>query len=181
MSYAKRIVQLPTSRIQHVVALSATAAVAFTLGFATSPVQRAVTIAPSSVQSDPAAVAPAPASAGALYDGGWAGGPAAGALFNSAPSAKAEAPAMSSELYDGGWAGGPGPSALIPHEPVAMESGFAATELYDGGWAGGPPPHAVANNASTDSRVPYDAGWTLYDGGWAGGPVVTNTGAAINR
>lgn len=174
MLYAKRMVQLPTSRMQQFVTLSITTAVAFTLGVAIGPFGRAALSATASDQTSPAAVvAPAPAAM-ELYDGGWAGGPGPGAVLQSAPVERAAAPAVT-ELYDGGWAGGPGPGAVLRSEPAERAAAPAAMELYDGGWAGGPGPEYMASKASTISRVPYDAGWELYDGGWAGGPKTTSS------
>ena len=153
MSYAKRMSQLPTTRAQQLAALTLVAALAFALGLAAATVRRTAPItaavsppahAAADVRRAPALVR-VPYEAGwALYDGGWAGGPAAPRAVVSKPGAIERVP------YEAGW------------------------ELYDGGWAGGPAsmtaPRAVVSKPAAVERVPYEAGWELYDGGWAGGP-----------
>ena len=72
MSYAKRMVQLPTSRVQHFVALSITATAAFTLGLAVSPFGHLALPATAPDQTRRAAVvAPPLAITGERYDGGF--------------------------------------------------------------------------------------------------------------
>ena len=128
MSYAKRMVQLPTSRRQHLLALALTAILAFSLGLATAPLGRqfarlpgsgalpqpAAAVAPGTSHAPAAAVGRAPALERVPYEAGW-------------------------ELYDHGWAGGPGPQTGTRQAPalerVPYEAGW---ELYDEGWAGGP-------------------------------------------
>ena len=162
MSYAKRMSQLPTSRMQHIAALALTAILAFSLGLATGPLSRhiarltgsvaqprpAAVVAPATNNLPAAAMGRAPALVRVPYEAGW-------------------------ELYDGGWAGGPAASqAGTRNAPALVRVPYeAGWDLYDNGWAGGPAaPQAGTSNRSVLSRVPYEAGWELYDGGWAGGP-----------
>ena len=127
MSYAKRMLQLPTSRIQYVFALAIVSALAFSLALATGPMSRRIALMTVAVDQPQqtalvapgtenlaAAVQARPALARVPYEANW-------------------------DLYDNGWAGGPAlktgiskGSALIR---VPYEAGW---ELYDGGWAGGP-------------------------------------------
>ena len=118
MLYAKRMLHLPTTRIQQFAALSLTATLAFSLGVATDRFGRAETTATTIDQTRPAAVvAPETNSAAAArvpYGAGW-------------------------ELYDNGWAGGPASKAVEPRSATLDRVPYdAGWELYDGGWAGGP-------------------------------------------
>ena len=128
MSYAKRMAQRPTSRRQHLLALALTALLAFSLGLATAPLGRqlarltgwgalpqpAAEVAPAPRNAPAAAVGRTPAlervpyEAGwALYDDGWAGGPAPATGTRRAPVLERAPYEAGWELYDGGWAGGP--------------------------------------------------------------------------
>ena len=122
MSYAKRMIQLPTSRVQYVFALTIVVSLGFSLGVATIFLMTsAVDQAPQTTLGAPVTENPAAAVGQAKpvveqvpYDGNWA-------------------------LYDNGWAGGPPPQAGITNGPalnrVYYEAGW---DLYDDGWAGGP-------------------------------------------
>ena len=150
MLNTKRFSQRSSSHVQFLLALSITAALAFTLGAVTGPIGRQMVQTPAVVDQASQAARVVPAT-----------------NIQPATSARSEAAAVRVpyeagwELYDGGWAGGPAfkVPALVR---VPYEMGW---ELYDGGWAGGP-----AFKMPTVVRVPYEMGWELYDGGWAGGP-----------
>jgi len=92
MSYVKRILQLPTSRNQHLLELAIIAVLAFTLGTAANSIGRGTArtaandqplVVASEAHNQAAVAAPrasapvrVPYEAGwQLYDGGWAGGP----------------------------------------------------------------------------------------------------------
>jgi hypothetical protein len=126
MSYAKRMLQLPTSRAQLLVELAIIAALAFSLGLAANWIGRGT--APTMANTQPAGAvvifeapnqpAIAARSEAALvrvpYEAGW-------------------------QLYDNGWAGGPstlrGTSGTAGLVRVPYEADW---QLYDNGWAGGP-------------------------------------------
>jgi hypothetical protein len=94
MSYVKRMLQLPTSRVQQLVELAIIAALAFSLGMVANSIGRGTALMTANDQQSVAVVAPeagnqpavalprasglvrVPYEAGwQLYDGGWAGGP----------------------------------------------------------------------------------------------------------
>jgi hypothetical protein len=125
MSYVKRMLHLPTARVQQLVELAIIAALAFSLGMAANMIGRGT--APTTANDQSAGVVASEArnqpvtavrSASGLgrvpYEAGW-------------------------QLYDNGWAGGPntlrGTSSASALTRVPYEAGW---QLYDNGWAGGP-------------------------------------------
>jgi hypothetical protein len=126
MSYVKRMLQLPTSRVQQMVELVIVAVLAFSLGMAAHAIGRRTTPTTANdqvlvadvaaeAQNQPAVAVPrASGLARVPYEAGW-------------------------QLYDSGWAGGPnnlrGTSSTSGLVRVPYEAGW---QLYDNGWAGGP-------------------------------------------
>ncbi len=126
MSYAKRMLHLPTTRIQQLVGLAIIAVLAFSLGMAANAIGRSMGLpmpndqpsvadVAAEAQKQPAVAVPrASGLARVPYGADW-------------------------ELYDNGWAGGPntlrGTSSTSGLVRVPYEAGW---QLYDNGWAGGP-------------------------------------------
>jgi hypothetical protein len=117
MSYANRMLHLPTSRSQQFFQLFIVASLAFSLGLAASLAGREVFAARTAVVAPAAqghAVPREAAVARVPYESGW-------------------------ELYDSGWAGGPAFKAERRKAAAMIRVPYeAGWELYDDGWAGGP-------------------------------------------
>jgi hypothetical protein len=162
MSYAKRILQLPTTRVQQLVGLAIMAALAFSLGMAANAIGRSMGLPIANDQPSVAGVA-----AEAQNQPAVAAPAARPAMSNPNVPAYVEylaRPAMSNpnvpafgtgSVYDGG-----------QYRAVEIQPYGADWELYDNGWAGGP---KTLHGTSSASGL-YGAGWELYDNGWAGGP-----------
>jgi hypothetical protein len=125
MSFVKRMLQLPTSRVQQVVELAIIAALVFSLGMAANSIglgtalpmandQLSVAGVAPKARNQPAAVHSTSGLVRVLYEAGW-------------------------QLYDNGWAGGPNTLRGISEASAVIRVPYGADwELYDNGWAGGP-------------------------------------------
>ena len=157
MSYAKRMLQLPTTRVQQLVGLAIIAALAFSLGMAANAIGRSMGLPMANDQPSVAGVAAEAQNQPAV-------------AVRSASGLARVPYGADWEFYDNGWAGGPKALHEISSASAVVQAPYGADwELYDNGWAGGPKT-LPGSSASAVVRVPYEAGWQLYDNGWAGGP-----------
>jgi hypothetical protein len=126
MSYVKRMLQLPTSRIQQLAELAIIAALAFSLGTAADSIGRYMGLRAASDQVPGSVVV-------------------SEARNQTAAAVKSASPAVQMpygadwELYDNGWAGGPNTQRQTGSASPAVQMPYGADwQLYDNGWAGGP-------------------------------------------
>jgi hypothetical protein len=126
MSYAKRMLHLPTTRIQQLVGLAIIAVLAFSLGMAANAIGRSMGLPMTNDQPSVAGVAAEAQNQPAV-------------AVRSASGLARVPYGADWELYDNGWAGGPntlrGTSSTSGLVRVPYEAGW---QLYDNGWAGGP-------------------------------------------